>query len=76
MYSQRANPGDVFRIKFVSAFLLYGVGRKCEEMLGFYSKWPKLAFFSLKLSEFDDSGCDFSADFQRTNRFVPRTYLY
>ena len=50
---------------------MYGVDRKCEEMLVFYSKWPKLAyFFNLKLLEFDNSDSDFSADFQRTNRFV------
>ena len=54
----------------MSAFLLYDVDKKCEEILIYYSKWPKLAFFNLKLSEFDNSDCDFSADFQRTNRFV------
>ena len=33
-------------------------------------KMAKIGFFQSRLSEFDNSDSDFSADFQRTNRFV------
>ena len=43
-------------------------------MLVFYSKWPKLASFLIKSRQSYHVIFTFSADFQRTNRFVVQLF--